>query len=83
MTKNEQKQWIEFKESGLLWFINTTLHAFGWAIVIEVVDGEFISVCPMRTKMRGFSEKSNTAGYIKLSTYMKENGEKLLKESKE
>lgn len=32
----EEKSWEEFRESGLLWLINTTLHVFGWAIVFEI-----------------------------------------------
>lgn len=29
-----EKTWEDFRESGLLWFINTILHVFGWAIVV-------------------------------------------------
>ena len=32
----DRKTWKEFRESGLLWFINTILHMFGWAIVVDV-----------------------------------------------
>jgi len=28
-----KKSWEEFKDSGLLWWINTLLHTFGYAIV--------------------------------------------------
>ena len=28
--------WIEFKETGLLWWINMILHTFGWVIVLEI-----------------------------------------------
>ena len=41
-----EKSWKEFRESGLLWFINTTLHVFGWALVAEFEEGEITRVYP-------------------------------------
>ena len=68
----------------MLWFINTILHAFGWAIAVEVDnDGNITNAYPTRVKFRGFSEKSNTEGYINVSKYMVENAETLLKEAEE
>lgn len=79
-----KKTWEEFRDSGLLWMINSTLHIFGWSIVVEVDDeGVIHSAYPARVKFRGFNEKSNTNGYIKVSEYLKENVEELEKESKE
>lgn len=78
-----KKTWEEFRESKLLWFVNTILHTFGWAIIVEVNDDMVSEVYPARVKFRGFSEKINTEGYIGLSEYMKENCEELLKEAKE
>lgn len=79
----ERRSWEKFKESGMLWWINMILHTFGWAIVLVLDKGEVIEVYPARVKFRGFSEKDNTDGYIKLSKYIKENAEDLLKESQE
>ena len=80
----DEKDWIEFKDSGMLQFINTILHTFGWAIVIELDDNkDIIKVYPARVKFRGFSEKSNSNGYKKVSKYMQENADTLLKESEE
>ena len=80
----ERKTWREFREVKLLWFINTILHLFGWAIVVVPDDnGNIRDVYPARVKFRGFSEESNTKGYIGLSEYMKENVEQLLKEARE
>lgn len=82
----QKKTWKEFQDSGLLWFINTILHTFGWALVMEVSDedeGYVCSVYPARVKFRGFDEGSNTKGYQKLSQYMKDNAVDLLKESME
>lgn len=73
-----QKDWEEFRETGLLWFINSTLHVFGWAIVITVNDdGQAVNAYPVRTKFRGFSEKHNNDGYRKVSRYMKDNAKTL------
>lgn len=76
-----RKTWEEFRDSKLLWFMNTILHTFGWAIVVESDGGVITDVYPARVKFRGFSEKINTEGYIGLSKYIKENCEELLKEA--
>ena len=74
----EKKTWKEFRNSGLLWWINMILHTFGWAIVFNISD-----VYPARITFRGFDEKNNTEGYIKVSEYLKENADVLATESKE
>lgn len=77
-----KKTWKEFRESGFLWWINMILHTFGWAIVVDVNDnGEITNAYPARVQFRGFSEKNNTEGYIKVSQYMKENASDLLEEA--
>jgi hypothetical protein len=79
-----QKTWKEFRETGLFWWINQLLHTFGWALVLEIDEnGEVTSAYPARVKFRGFNESLNTDGYIKVSKYLKENAEELLKESQE
>ena len=76
-----RKTWIDFKKTGLLWFINTILHAFGWAIIVEMEGREIKDIYPARIKFRGFNEKSNIEGYQKLSKYMKDKGKDLYEES--
>ena len=77
-----KKTWKEFRESGFLWWINMILHTFGWAIVVDIDDnGEITNAYPARVKFRGFGEKNNTEGYIKVSQYMKENISDLLEEA--
>lgn len=77
-----KKTWKEFRESGFLWWINMILHTFGWAIVIDIDDnGEITDAYPARVKFRGFDEKNNTEGYIKVNQYMKENISDLLEEA--
>lgn len=79
-----KKTWEEFKESGLLWFINTILHTFGWAICFEYnKDKGITEIYPARVKFRGFSEELNTKGYKNISKYMKDNANKLFEESNE
>lgn len=77
-----KKTWKEFRESGFLWWINMILHTFGWAIVVNIDDnGEITDAYPARVKFRGFDEKNNIEGYIKVSQYMKENISDLLEEA--
>lgn len=77
-----KKTWKEFRDSGFLWWINMILHTFGWAIVVDIDDnGEITDAYPARVKFRGFGEKNNTEGYIKVSQYMKENVSDLLEEA--
>lgn len=79
----DKKGWKDFRDSGLLWWINQILHTFGLTIVFELDDNKNISnVYPARVKFRGFNEKTNTEGYIKVSNFMKENRQDLLEESK-
>ena len=79
----QRKSWIEFRDSKMLWFINMILHTFGWAIVIEYLQGNVVDVYPARVKYRGFTEEMNTAGYIGISKYLVENAEELLKEAED
>lgn len=79
----KKKTWDEFRQTGLLWFVNTILHMFGWAIVVSVEKGKTVEAFPARVKYRGFDQGSNTEGYIKVSEYMNEEAERLLQEAKE
>lgn len=75
-----EKTWTDFRNTGLLTFVNTFLHIFGWAIVVEVDDDGNERVYPARTIFRGFSEKSQTSAYTKLSKYMVDTAPELIKE---
>ena len=77
-----KKSWKEFRECGMLWWINMILHTMGWAIAYNVDDdGNISDVFPARVKYRGFSDKNNSEGYIKVSKYMKDNAAELLEEA--
>ena len=78
------KSWKEFRDCGLLWWANMILHTMGWAITYEFdEEGNISEVYPARVKFRGFGEKNNTDGYIKVSQFMKENVDDLLNEALE
>lgn len=70
----------EFRESGLLWMINQQLHIFGVALTMEFEDGKPIRLYPAECKFRGFDEKTNDNGYKKVSQYILDNADRLLKE---
>lgn len=77
-----KKSWKEFRDSGMLWWINMILHTMGWAIAYNFDDdGNISDVFPARVKYRGFSDKNNSEGYIKVSKYMKDNAAELLEEA--
>lgn len=71
--KPDEQAWETFRSSGLLWFINTILHVFGWAIIVEVSEaGDITGAFPARVRFRGFSESDATAGYRAVSAYMRD-----------
>ncbi len=82
MDEAKEKSWKEFRNTGLLWWINLMLHMFGWAIVCEMEKETVKRAYPARVKYRGFGEGQNTEGYIKVSEYLRENIEKLTEEAK-
>ena len=78
----KKKTWKYFKECGMLWWINMILHTMGWAIIYEYDEhGNILEIYPARVKFRGFEECVNSDGYTKISQYMKENSDELLKEA--
>ena len=75
--------WDEFRNYGMLWFVNRILHTFGLVLVYSVEDGKITEVYPARTSFRGFPQSTDCRGYINVSKYMEENASELLKEAKE
>lgn len=77
----QESSWDEFYKSGLLWWINRSLHLFGWAIVLQVEDDGTISkVYPARCQFRGFDDKTETEGFRKLTNHLVAEQERLLKD---
>lgn len=80
-----KRSWQEFREAGLLWWVNRLLHVFGWAIVVEIEQetGEVLNAYPARVVFRGFDEGSETEGFEKVTTYMRDNIDELFAEAHE
>lgn len=77
----DQKTWDEFRNTGLALFINSILHAFGWALVFTTDDAGVCTGCyPARVRFRGFDEKSIDESYTRIADYLAENSEELKKE---
>jgi len=79
------KSWDEFRESGILWWVNMILRIFGWAIVVMIDTSEgvekVIEAHPARVSFSGFTETNNNDGYKKITKYLKDNIEELERES--
>ena len=78
-----RKGWGEFREAGLLWWVNRGLHLFGWAIVLEVEDDGSVSECnPARAPSRGFCRADEEDGFRLLSSHLEENAAELNDEAR-
>lgn len=77
-----EKNWDEFRNAGLGWFVNSILHVFGWALVWDVDEnGKATNCYPARVKYRGWDEKSQSEGHKRLAEYMENNAYDLKKET--
>lgn len=74
----ERKTWEEFRETKLLWWINRSLHLFGWAIGIEKLDDGSVIAYPMKVKYRGFDEETENKNFIKLTKYIADTANELV-----
>jgi hypothetical protein len=75
-----KETWEKFRDSQMLWFVNTILHVFGWCILLEKTKNGFMYAVPARTSFRGFSEARNTEGYKKLTEHLANDIDELLKD---
>ena len=83
MDQIERKSFKEFRETGLLLFVNQFLHIFGWALIVEVNENnEETDFYPARCKFRGFGEKNTTRAYQRVTKYLAQNIPDLLKDIK-
>lgn len=77
-----ERSFEEFRDSGLLWFVNRILHTFGWALTyIEEEDGTISRWYPARVTYRGFSEQTEDEGFARIAKYMADNATILYKEA--
>lgn len=80
----EERTWEEFVSCGLTWWINRSLHLFGWAIQYEVNEaGRITRGYPVRCSYRGFSEADEDAGFERLTKFLAKNSGQLLDDLKE
>ena len=77
----DKKTWDDFRQTGLLLFVNQFLHIFGWSIVVNIDDGGDVSAYPARVKFRGFDDKSTGDAYVKISNYISENADAIKEEA--
>lgn len=75
MEEKDKSKWEQFRSNGLLWFVNTILHLFGYAIILDYnkETGELLNIYPEKVTCRGFSEQSNLNGYKKVTEYLEGN----------
>jgi hypothetical protein len=79
-----KKSWENFRKTGLLWWVNRTLHLFGWAIVLEYDDKDnVVGAYPCRSRFRGFHHRVEERNFRKLTRYLVKNADKLLEEANE
>ena len=70
--EDDSFSWEDFRESGLLWWINRQLHLFQVSIACEVEeDGSVSKVYPVRSNLtQGFREADEIDGFFKLENFM-------------
>lgn len=73
--KNDKKMverisWDEFRETGLLLFVNSFLHIFGLSIVVEIQDGAVVNAYPARCRFRGFDTGTVEKAHGQLAEYI-------------
>jgi len=76
------EKWKAFQKSGLLQFVNSILHVFGYAITIfKNADNKILGVLPRRCSYRGFSDKDTTQMYFRLHKYTQENAPSIMNDA--
>ncbi len=74
------KKWEEFRDAGLLWWVNRALHLFGWSIVITIEEktGTVLSAYPAMVSHRGFNREAEENGFVRLTEHLAKNSTYLL-----
>lgn len=73
--------WGEFREAGMLWWANRTLHLFGWAIVVQLnANGEVVGAEPRRAPWRGFEPAAEARGFERLTRWLAAHVQELVGE---
>ncbi|MEL6348802.1 MAG: hypothetical protein AAFV53_37205 [Myxococcota bacterium] len=75
-----ERSWQAFSDAQLFWWVNRSLHLFGWALVKETNNGEIVRVYPARCRYRGFDAATEARGYEGLTQHLSDNIDTLLLE---
>lgn len=76
--------WDEFASAGLFWWINRSLHLFGWALVRECGEDEkVVRVYPARCRYRGFDAETEADGFRRLTEHIKQHADVLVDDAKD
>jgi len=68
-----QDPWREFIDSGLLWWVNRSLHVFGWALTYEETpDGQITKIYPAQVSYKGFTREIEEEGFAKMDAYFRQ-----------
>lgn len=76
----DPKTWEEFRKTGLFFFINSILHAFGWVLFVKMEGDKVVECLPGRTSFRGFSEEDQDGEHTKIANYLAEQAVNFPKE---
>jgi len=77
----QRSSWKQFRQAGMLWWVNRILHIFGWALVVDLnKDGSIVGVYPAKCRYRGFCEKVEGEGYKKVTRYMQKHIKSLMRD---
>lgn len=81
---NDNKNWDNFVNTGLLTFINSFLQIFGWMVyVVKDEDGKVKQVYPKRTNNRTLNQDEVVNAHIKLRRFLNDNNKSLNKDISE
>lgn len=85
LTASQQEDIKTFKSSKLLWWVNRSLHLFGWTLYVVMDDSqtEVLSFYPERIKGRGFSRAREEEGFIGLTEYLVTETDRLKQDLKD
>jgi hypothetical protein len=81
--KTISDKWNDFRQTGLLVFVNMFLHIFGWAITLKIDTDtkEILEVYPQRVKYKGYDVETIDEAYKKVKSFFEaQNSEYVEKE---
>ncbi len=65
------ESWETFRQTGMLWMVNRTLHIFGWSIVVEYDDNDKpLRAYPAQTEWKGFPRNVDDANYDRIDNWL-------------